>query len=84
MTACVGQQMLLEVDLPELAHAYAVYTFTEETELVTLTFDADTGDFRDTLPTVTDGALVPAGDRLDPVKAKDYGLDTITIAHTWA
>ena len=83
MTACVGQTMLVEVDLSFAEHAYAVHVFGEDETYLTLTFDAATGDFYDTAPVPTAGTLVVAGSRLDPIKAKDFGLVTVTIASSW-
>ncbi len=84
MTACGGQTMLVEVDLTNLAHAYAVHFFDGTETALTFVFDATTGDFYDTDPTAVSGALVPAGVRLDPIKVKDFGLVTVTIASEWA
>lgn len=85
MSACIGQTMLVEVDLDDagVAHAYAVHQFTDPVSTLTFDFDVDSGDFTDTMPTVEDGTLVPAGTSLDPIKVKDFGLVTLTIATTW-
>lgn len=86
MTKCTGQTLLTEVDLDGTGtnHAYGVYQFPADTTEVTLTFDATTGQFYDTAPTPSGGTLVPAGSQLEPIKAKDFGLVTLTIAKTWA
>ena len=84
MTACAGQTMLVEVDLTGLAHAYAVHVFDGTETDLSLVFDATTGDFYDTDPDSLAGSLVPAGSRLDPIKVKDFGLVTLTIAAEWA
>lgn len=84
MTACLGQTMLVEVDLANLAHAYAVHVFDGTETDLSFVFDAVAGDFYDTDPTSVDGSLVPAGARLDPIKVKDFGLVTLTIAAMWA
>lgn len=86
MTLCGGQTMLLVVPLSGTpSMAYAVYQFpTEGASSVTLTFDALTGDFRDTVPTPVGGTLTPTGSRIEPVKAKDFGMAELTIGQTWA
>lgn len=87
MTQCVGQTMLVEVDLYEdTEHAYAVKQITEPINTVTFTFDETTGDFYSVQPTASGGTLVfqPADPKLDPIKDKDFGLVTISIAKTWA
>lgn len=85
MTNCVGQTILVEVDLDNkgVAHAYAVRQFTVPTSQETFTFNLTTGDFYDTAPTPLNGSLTPNGTRLAPIKAKDFGLVTLTIAQTW-
>ena len=85
MTACAGQTMLVEVDLDGIgvAHGYAVYQVPPGTTAVDLVFDDQAGDFYDTQPTPAGGTLAPAGSRLDPPKATEFGLVTVTIARTW-
>lgn len=83
MSECVGETMLVEVDLyDDTAHAWAVKQLTGSGSL-TFTFDATTGDFYDTAPTASGGTLVPAGSKVAPYKDKDFGLVTISIASTW-
>lgn len=83
MKACVGQTMLVEVDLPDGAHAYAVHVFGEDEMFLSFVFDETTGDFYDTMPVPNDGTLEVTGTRLAPVHSKNFGLVTLTIAGTW-
>lgn len=83
MKACVGQTMLVEVDLPAGEHAYAVHVFGEDEMFLSFVFDDTTGDFYDTMPLAVDGTLQVQGDRLEPQHAKNFGLVTITIASRW-
>lgn len=85
MTKCEGQTMLVDVALTGTpANAYAVYQFPSGGETtLTFTFNATTGQFYDTAPTPSGGTLIPAGNRVGPVKAKDFGTVDITIASTW-
>lgn len=84
MTACLGQTMLVEVDLTGAAQAYAVHVFDGTETHLTFVFDAAAGDFYDTDPTSVDGSLTVAGARLDPIAATDFGLVTVTIAAVWS
>ena len=85
MTNCGGQTMLVDAALTGTpANAYAVYQFPSGgATTLTFTFDATTGQFYDTAPAPAGGTLVPAGSRVGPVKAKDFGTVDITIAKTW-
>jgi hypothetical protein len=83
MSNCVGETLRAEVNLGTANHAWAIRKITTAVQSLTLTFDATTGDFYDTKPTVTGGDLVVAGTRLAPVLVKDIGISTITIAKTW-
>lgn len=83
MSNCIGETLRAEVNLDSGAHAYAVYKITTAISELTLNFDAATGNFYDTKPTVTAGELVDAGMRVGPVLVKDFGMTTITIAKTW-
>ncbi len=80
---CVGETLRAEVDLSNGAHAWAVYNITDAISSLTLNFDQQTGDFYNEAPTVQNGQLVVAGDKIAPVLVKDFGLTTITIAKTW-
>jgi hypothetical protein len=80
---CVGETLRAEVDLENGSHVWAIKKITTAVTSITLTFDATTGDFYDTKPTVTAGELVVAGTRVAPVLVKDFGMTTITIAKTW-
>ena len=80
---CVGETLRAEVDLSNGAHAWAVYNITDAISSLTLNFDQQTGDFYNEAPTVQNGELVVAGDKIAPVLVKDFGLTTITIAKTW-
>lgn len=86
LTECAGQTMLVEVDLDDtgVEHAYAVYLVPLATTSVVLDFDATTGAFYDTAPTAAGGTLLPEGDRMAPVRARDFGLVTVTIASRWS
>ena len=84
MTRCQGQTLLVEVDIDTGGHAYATHKFLNSTTTsLDLAFDVASGRFYDTYPTAVGGSLVDAGVRLDPIKAKDFGLYTLTIASTW-
>ena len=80
---CVGETLRAEVNLSSGTHAYAVYKITTAITTLTLNFNATTGNFYDTKPTVSGGDLVVAGARVGPVLVKDIGTTTITIAKTW-
>ena len=83
MSQCVGETLRAEVDTNSTNHVWAIFKITEPISTLTLNFNATTGDFYDAKPTVTDGELVVAGNRVGPVLVKDFGLTTITIAKTW-
>lgn len=86
MTACMGETLLVEVDNDDGSgtHAYATYYIdNSSTTLIDLQFDAVTGDFYDTYPTASGGGLVDTGTLVAPMKAKYFGLYTITIASSW-
>lgn len=83
MTQCVGQQMRVEVDKPGTDHAWAVYSITSPISSLTLEFNATTGIFYDTKPTVSSGTLQTSGARIAPLPVTDFGLVTVTIAKTW-
>ena len=80
---CVGQTLRAEVDLGSGNHAWAVYKITSAITTLTLNFDAATGDFYDTKPTVSGTDLVNAGAKVGPVLVSNFGMTTITIAKTW-
>lgn len=83
LSQCVGQTLRVEVDLGTSSHAWAVQKFITAPASVDFTFDATTGDFRDTKPTVSGGDLVASGTRLAAPSVSDFGLITVTIAKTW-
>jgi len=83
LTACVGQTLRAEIDMPNNAHVWAVRKITTETSGLTLNFNATNGDFYDGKPVPSNGDLIAAGNRVGPVLAKDFGLATITIAKSW-
>ncbi len=83
MTACEGETIRLEIDLPDGAHAYASEVIGNNVSALTFTFDATTGDFTDSPPQALDGKLVNVGQRLDPPKAKDFGLVDLLIAQSF-
>jgi hypothetical protein len=65
------------------SHVYAVYKITSAISELTLNFNAATGDFYDTKPTVISGELAVAGSRVGPLMVSEFGMTTITIAKTW-
>jgi hypothetical protein len=83
LTACVGQTLRAEIDMPNNTHVWAVRKITTETSGLTLNFNATNGDFFDGKPVASNGDLTVAGNRVGPIMAKDFGLATITIAKTW-
>lgn len=83
MTACEGETMRLEVDLADGSHAYASEVIGNNVSALTFTFDQQTGDFTDTAPEVLDGQLVNVGDKVQPPKAKDFGLVSVLIAQSF-
>jgi len=83
LAPCVGETLRAEVSLDSGAHVWAIKKITTAVTSITLTFDATTGDFYNTKPTVTAGDLVVAGTRVGPVMVTDFGQSTITIAKTW-
>ncbi|MEY4743942.1 MAG: hypothetical protein RIR34_1281 [Actinomycetota bacterium] len=83
LTACVGQTLRAEIDMPNNTHVWAVRKITTETSGLTLNFNATNGDFYDGKPVASNGDLTVAGNRVGPIMAKDFGLATITIAKTW-
>jgi len=83
LAPCVGETLRAEVDLENGSHVWAIFKITTAITTLSLNFDATTGDFYNTKPTVTNGNLVVAGSRVAPVLVKDFGMTTITIAKTW-
>ncbi len=83
LAPCVGETLRAEVDLENGSHVWAIFKITTAMTTLSLNFNATTGDFYDTKPTVTNGDLVVAGSRVAPVLVKDFGMTTITIAKTW-
>lgn len=83
MTSCEGETIRLEVDLADDAHAYATRVIGNNVTELTFTFDQQTGDFTDTAPTVVDGQLVQAGEKVKPQKAQDFGLVSVLIAQSF-
>jgi hypothetical protein len=79
MTACEGETIRLEVDING-SPVYAIRTIGVGVESLTFTFNASTGDFTDTAPTVVDNQLVEAGTKVAPQKAADFGLIDVLIA----
>jgi len=80
---CEGQTLRARVALESGSYVWAFYPLTATTTLVTLNFNALTGDFYDSKPTVSNGQLVVAGLRVDPVSVPEFGRTTITIAKKW-
>ena len=83
MTACEGETIRIEVDLSDGAHAYASQVIGSNVNALTFTFDQQTGDFTDTEPTVQNGGLVNVGAKVQPPKAKDFGLVNVLIAESF-
>ena len=79
MTACEGETIRLEADING-SPVYAIRTIGVGVESLVFTFDASTGDFTDTAPTVVDNQLVEAGTKVAPQKARDFGLIDVLIA----
>lgn len=82
MTACEGETIRVEADINGVP-AYAIKTIGAGISLITFTFDAVTGDFTDTAPTVVDGQLVEAGSPVAPAKAVDFGTVDVLIADSF-
>jgi hypothetical protein len=80
---CEGQTLRARVALESGSYVWAFYPLTAATTLVTLNFNALTGDFYDSKPTVSNGQLVVSGLRVDPVSVPEFGRTTITIAKKW-
>jgi hypothetical protein len=83
LAPCVGETLRAEVTLDSGSRVWAIKKITTAVTSITLTFDATTGDFYNTKPTVTAGELVVAGTRVAPVMVTQFGQTTITIAKTW-
>ena len=78
-TTCEGQTIRIETDLNGIP-AYAFRIIEKDLTQLTFFFDAKTGDFTDTSPTVVDGQLVAAGKLVGPGNAKDFGQIDVLIA----
>jgi hypothetical protein len=83
MAPCVGETLRADVALDNGSHVWAIYKITTAITTLSLNFDATSGNFYDTKPTVTAGDLVVAGSRVGPVAVSNFGQSTITIAKTW-
>ena len=83
MTQCEGQTIRLEATLASGAKAYAFRVIGSAVTSLTFTFNETTGDFRDTVPTVSSGALVNAGVRVAPPRARDFNAVDLVIARTF-
>ncbi|MEO0024908.1 MAG: hypothetical protein RL196_1349 [Actinomycetota bacterium] len=83
MEPCVGQTLRADVALTGGSHVWAIFKITTAITTLDLSFDAATGAFYDTKPTVSGGDLVVAGSRVGPVSVSDFGQTTVTIANTW-
>lgn len=83
MTQCVGEQMLVEVDIPGTTEAWAIYTITTPISALSLTVNPTTGLFYNAKPTATLNVLQTNGVRISPIPVTDFGQVTVTIAKTW-
>ncbi len=83
LSKCVGQTLRAKVKLDSGSYLWAVYKISNFVAKVTLTFNASSGNFYDTRPTVSNGELLVAGNKVAPVPVREFGVTTITIAKTW-
>jgi hypothetical protein len=83
LSNCVGETLRARVALDSGSYVWAVYPITTSVTEVNLSFDELTGDFYDTKPTASNGALVVEGLRVAPVSVGEFGRTTITIAKKW-
>lgn len=83
MTACVGEQMRVEVQLEDGSNVWAVHNMISPVSLVSLNLDPTTGAFYDTNPIADGGVLQVTGSRVAAVPVADFGVITVTIAKTW-